>query len=542
MDVSPAHLVIAPILIPLAVGALMLFFEDRERRLKFTLSLVSVLALIATSVTLLTRVHVEDGAVALVYLLGNWPAPVAINLVADRLSVVMLGLTALLALPAILSASERWEKAGAHFHSLFQFLLVGLNGAFLTGDLFNLFVFFEVMLAASYGLVLHGGGQLRVRSGLHYITVNLGASLIFLIGIAMVFGAVGSLNMAEIAVRADTLEGFARPALHAGLAMLGLAFLVKAGMWPLGHWLVPAYSAAAGPVAAVFAILSKVGIYALLRLALLLPGEGAAFGSIIIFVGGAATLAFASIGVLASQSLKRGAAYLVLMSSGTLLTAFGMSQPATTAGGLFYMLSSTLALGAFFMLVELLEREQDLASDVLAVTLEAYGDGDGEEEEEEEEEAPTGRAIPGAVTVLGSGFALLALVLIGLPPLSGFLAKFAILTAILGPGSESMADGGGIRAILAALLILSGLITLIALSRMGIRTFWAPVEPFAPKVTVMETAPILLMVATLVVLTVQAGPVMDLLIATAEDLHDPTLYLDSSLGAERVPPFGDRMQ
>src|SRR5690606_1363514 len=161
------------------------------------------------------------------------PVPLAINLVVDRLAAVMLLLTAALALPAILYSMERWDRMGPHFHSLFQFLLVGLNGAFLTGDLFNLFVFFEVMLAASYGLVLHGGVPLRVRSGMHYIAVNLGSSLIFLIGIAMVFGATGSLNLAEIALRAEGLEGFARPALHVGLALLGLAFLVKAGMWPL---------------------------------------------------------------------------------------------------------------------------------------------------------------------------------------------------------------------------------------------------------------------------------------------------------------------
>jgi multicomponent K+:H+ antiporter subunit D len=207
MDTAPAHLVVLPILMPLIVGALMLFFEDRERRLKLALSIMSAIGLIVTAGVLLLRVHVADQPAALVYLLGNWPAPVAINLVADRLSVVMLGLTAVLALPALIFASERWERVGPHFHSLFQFLLVGINGAFLTGDLFNLFVFFEVMLAASYGLVLHGGGALRVRAGLHYIAVNLGASLIFLIGIAMVFGATGSLNMAEITLRAETLDG-----------------------------------------------------------------------------------------------------------------------------------------------------------------------------------------------------------------------------------------------------------------------------------------------------------------------------------------------
>jgi multicomponent K+:H+ antiporter subunit D len=539
MDLSPAHLAVAPVLIPLFAGALMLFFDDRERRLKSALSLLSILALIAVAAILIGRVHGGEERLGIVYLLGNWPAPVAINLVADRLSAIMLGLTALLALSAVVFATERWERVGPHFHSLFQFLLVGLNGAFLTGDLFNLFVFFEVMLAASYGLVLHGGGALRVRAGLHYIAINLAAALVFLIGIAMVVGATGSLNMAEIAAVASNLEGFAQPALHVGLAMLGLAFLVKAGMWPLGFWLVPAYSAAAGPVSAVFAVLSKVGIYALLRLALLVPDEGAAFGSIVIFIGGAATLAFASVGVLASQSMKRASAYFILMSSGTLLAAFGISQPATTAGALFYLISSTLAVSALFLIVELLEREQDSAAGVLAVTLEAYGDG---EDEKAPEDFEGGRTMPGSIAILGIGFSMVSLVLIGLPPLSGFLSKFAILNAIIGTGATELDGFVVMRTILAALLVLSGVVALIALSRMAIRTFWAPVEPFLPRITIMETAPILFLLGLLLALALMAGPAMDLFLATAEDLHDPYRYLDAVLGAERVPPFAETSQ
>ncbi|MBX3582323.1 MAG: monovalent cation/H+ antiporter subunit D [Rhizobiaceae bacterium] len=536
MSSAPSNLVIAPILIPLLAGALMLFFNERERRLKTVLSVLSILTQMVISLSLLRTVHLDGQTPALVYLVGNWPAPIAINLVVDRLAAVMLMLTGALALPAILYAMERWDKVGPHFHSLFQFLLVGLNGAFLTGDLFNLFVFFEVMLAASYGLVLHGGGLQRVRSGMHYIAVNLVTSLIFLIGIAMVFGATGSLNLAEIALRAEWLEGFSRVALHVGLAMLGLAFLIKAGMWPLCFWLVPAYAAAAGPVAAVFAMLSKVGIYALLRLALLLPGTGAAFGSRVIFIGGAVTLAFASIGLLASQSMKRASAYFILISSGTLLAAFGISTPGGTAGALFYLLSSTLAVSAFFMLVELLEREQDAASGVLAVTQEAFGDSD----EVDEEELEVGRVMPSALAVLGIGFTLLAMVLIGLPPLSGFLAKLSILTAVLGPGAGDLATLEGRRAILVVLLLVSGLVALIAMARMGIRTFWAPVEPFTPRVTVMEATPILMLLAMLIALSVLAGPVINLLQFTAADLHDPGRYLNAVLGAERVPPYAGR--
>jgi multicomponent K+:H+ antiporter subunit D len=535
MSTAPHHIVIAPVLIPFLAGALMLFFDDRRRWLKAGIGFVATLALLVVGFLMLRRVNSGD-AVALVYLLGNWPAPIAINLVADRLSSIMVLLTAVLAVPALIFSMQRWARNGPHFHTLFQFLLVGLNGAFLTGDLFNLFVFFEVMLAASYGLVLHGSGSARVRAGLHYIAINLAASLLFLIGIALVFGATGSLNMAEISLRAVQLTGFAEPALRVGLAMLGLAFLIKAGMWPLGFWLVPAYSAAAAPVSAVFAILSKVGVYALLRLSLLVPAEGEAFGAMLIFVGGTLTLIFASIGILASQSLQRASAYFVLMSSGTLLATFGMSDPGSTAGALFYLVSSTIAVSGMFMLVELLERDQGAAASVFAVTAEAYGEAVHEDENEEE----VGRVIPGATAALGIGFAFLALVLIGLPPLSGFIAKFAILHAVIGLPSAEMAGRSIMPIVLAVMLVLSGLTALIALSRMGIRTFWAPVEPFEPRVTVLEFTPILFLLAALVMLAVQAGPAMDLITVTAGDMHQPSRYLDAVLGAERVPPYAEQ--
>lgn len=530
MTLPEDHLLIAPIILPMLIGALMLFFDERQRGLKQALSFLSAILILVCASLLLFRVHGDNGSVTLVYLLGNWPAPIAINLVADRLTAVMLLLTALLALPTVVFAAERWDKAGPHFHSLMQFLLMGINGAFLTGDLFNLFVFFEIMLAASYGLVLHGGGKTRVRAGLHYIAINLVASVIFLMGIAMVFGAVGTLNLAEISIRAQESEGFSTPALHVGLGLLGLAFLVKAGMWPLCHWLVPAYSAAAGPVAAIFVMLSKVGIYSWLRLALLMPVEDAAFGSAVIFIGGVATLIFACVGIMASQSMRRGAAYFILMSSGTLLSTFAISHPSTTAGALFYLFSSTIAVSAFFMLVELIERERDPAADVLAVTLEAYGSGKPKNETEDE----VGRIMPGGLAVLSIGFALTALVLVGLPPLSGFLAKFSILTALVGPEAGVLAASEIKVTVLTSLLIISSLVAMIALARAGIRVFWATVEPFSPRVTVAETAPILFLLGVLLLLAIQAGPVTDLLLATAQDLHHPTQYVESVMEAGKI--------
>src|SRR5690606_8419008 len=188
---------------------------------------------------------------------------------------LMLVLTSVRALAALIFSFARWDRAGPHFHTLFQLLMMGLNGAFLTGDLFNLFVFFEVLLAASYGLVLFGSGAPRVKAGLHYIAINLAASALFLIGVSLIYGVTGPLNMADLALRIPAVPEQDRMLLEAGAGILGVAFLVKAGMWPLGFWLPSAYKVAAAPVAAIFAILSKVGVYIVLRLSLLLFGAEA---------------------------------------------------------------------------------------------------------------------------------------------------------------------------------------------------------------------------------------------------------------------------
>lgn len=232
-------------------------------------------------------------------------------LVLDSLSALMLLLTSIVAVAALIFSLARWHAVGAHFHTMFQLLLMGVNGAFLTGDLFNLFVFFEVMLAASYGLLLHGSGPLRVKAGLHYIAVNLAAALLFLIGVSLIYGTAGTLNMADLAVRIPEMTADRRMLMQAGAGVLGIAFLIKAGMWPLCFWLPTAYSAASAPVAGIFAILSKLGIYVILRLTMLLFAQGpsAGFGSTMLLYGGMATLIFGIIGVLASQALGRLAGF-----------------------------------------------------------------------------------------------------------------------------------------------------------------------------------------------------------------------------------------
>ncbi|MGF6157221.1 multicomponent K+:H+ antiporter subunit D [Ensifer sp. KUDG1] len=529
------HLLILPILLPLMVGAAMIPIDERNRSLKGVMSFVSTLALFVLSIVLM-RIASMDGAPAGngVYQLGNWPAPFGIVLVLDRLSALMLCLTSGLALAAQAYSIARWHTAGHHFHSLFQLLIAGLNGSFLTGDLFNLFVFFEIMLAASYGLLLHGSGPLRVKAGLHYVAINLAASSLFLIGVSLIYGATGTLNMADLSMKLATLSPEDRQMVEVGAGVLGVAFLVKAGMWPLSFWLPTAYSAATPPVAAVFAILTKVGIYVILRLSLLVfgasAGASAGFGQPVLLAGGLLTIAFGAIGVLASQAMGRLAAYSVLVSSGTLLAAIGLGHPSMIAGALFYLVSSTLTIGAFFLLIELVERGRDAGADVLAVTMEAYGDADEDEEEEE-----VGAAIPGTMAILGLCFCLCALLLAGLPPLSGFVAKFAILGGLFGlSGAEAAPAISAADWTYVTLLILSGLAAMIAMNRVGIRTFWASIENTVPRVVVIEITPVVVLLAACIFLSVQAGPAMRYMQATADSLFDPTGYTERVLTAPRA--------
>jgi multicomponent K+:H+ antiporter subunit D len=519
------HLTILPVLLPLVTGALLLLFDERRHALKAMIDLVSTLLLSGIALVLMGRAAAPGaGAVTSVYQLGNWPAPFGIVLVLDRLSALMLVLTAALALAALVFGLARWSRAGPHYHTLFQLLLMGLNGAFLTGDLFNLFVFFEVLLAASYGLVLHGSGPFRVRAGLHYIVINLAGASLFLIGVSLIYGVTGTLNMADLAQRIPEVTGPQRTLLAAGGATLGIAFLVKAGMWPLSFWLPPAYTAAAAPVAAMFVILTKVGFYIILRLSMLLfgpeAGGVAGLGDSWLIAGGIATILFGAIGVLASQAMGQVAGFSILVSSGTLLAAIGLADPGVTAGALYYMVNSTLAIGAFFLLIELVERAQDPAADVLAVTMEAYGD----DLDEDEPQADIGAAIPATLAILGACFVVCALLLAGLPPLSGFLAKFTLLAAMIDRGSL---PGGGISSLtwaLIALLLLAGLSTLIAMMRAGVRSFWVPIEGTVPRVLVIEIAPVIFLLLLCLALTVEGGAVMSYMSEAARALHTPADY------------------
>ena len=535
----------APVLLPLATAALMLLVGEKRRMAKAVIGLTSTFAGLLLAIALLVWVNGQDAPNAFaVYLPGNWAVPFGIALVADRLSVLMMVLAGSVGVASLLYAQARWHRAGVHFHTLFQFQLMGLYGAFLTADLFNLFVFFEVLLAASYGLLMHGGGAERVRAGLHYIAINLMASLLFLIGVALLYGVTGTLNMADIAQKLPLVPASDRGLLHAAAAILGIAFLAKAALWPLNFWLPPAYAAAGAPVAALFVILTKVGVYAVLRLwTLCFPasaGPSALYGADVLVWGGLATLIFGAVGMMASQRLSRLAGFSIIASSGTVLAAIGFDVPTITGGALFYLISSTLAGASLFLMAELMDRARQVEAAPVP-------DDDGDENLpffvgggppadmnlDDQEQALIGRAMPAALAFLGLGFAVCALVIAGMPPLSGFVGKLAMLSALL-EARKTTTTGGVAEWTLFAALILSGLLSATALMRVGIRHFWATQDRAAPRLRIIEGVPIMVLLAGGVLLVLHGEVVLRYTAATAAALHQPRQYIAAVMAARTV--------
>ncbi|MGE0159802.1 MAG: monovalent cation/H+ antiporter subunit D [Gemmatimonadales bacterium] len=529
------HLVVVPIVLPLLTAASLLFIGAKRWRLGSAINVTATLAGLLVAVELLRRADGSgaSGTVA-VYLAANWQVPFGISLVADRLSALMLVLVGVVSLCSAIYAEAGWARANVYFYPLFQVQLMGLNGAFLTGDLFNLFVFFEVLLAASYGLQLHGSGASRVRSGMHYIAVNLIASALFLVALALLYGVMGSLSMADIADRLGSIPESDRGIFYVGSTILGVVFLVKAAIWPLNAWLVPAYTAASAPVAALFALMTKVGVYALLRLWMLLfsadAGPFSHFGQPVLLYGGLTTIAIGAIGLMSTIRLGRIAGYSLIVSSGTLLAAMGMGAASVTAAALFYMVSATLAVSALFLVVELVER---IGAEGPPRLHEVEFEPDEDTNLDDDETPLVGRSFPVSIALVGMAFVSCALLVSGQPPLSGFVAKLSLLSTSTGQTNVGAPTPAAWWIL--GLLLVSGLVAMVSLARAGIRHFWATSERLAVRVRALEAASVLALIAGGILLTVWAEPALRYARATATELHAPSGYIQAVLSTQPRP-------
>lgn len=490
------HLIVLPVVLPLIAGILLLYQRQGMVRYKRIVSVVATFALLLVAIGLLNQA--ASGEVTY-YALGDWQPPFGIALVLDRLSALMLLVTALLAVGAVVFACGGDDEKGSNFHGLFQWQLMGLNGAFLTGDLFNLFVFFEVLLLASYALLLHGGGKARIQSSVHYVVLNLAGSSLFLIGVGILYGATGTLNMADMASRMAELPAEREGLVVAGALMLLVVFGLKAAILPLYFWLPRAYAAAPAPVAALFAVMTKVGIYSILRVYSLIFGDQAgnleAIEQSWVWWLSLATLAAAGVGVMAARDLRLLIAYLVLISVGTLLAGVGMRSPSATSALLYYLIHTTLITGGLFLLAEMIGLQRG---------------------------KPGTRLVKGRPMIHGSALALAfffgATAVAGLPPLSGAFGKALMLNAA--EGSQ--------RLWLWPLLLLAGLASLIALSRAGSTLFWRSHRGYlsgSPLPRCQWFGMVWLLSSSLL-LVVFAGPVSDYTQATAEQLANPDLVID----------------
>ncbi len=498
------HLIVLPLMLPALVAALALLGMRQRLWIGRSLAMASCLALLVTACVLLGRAAGGDISS---YAVGAWAPEIGIVLVLDRLSAAMLVLVALLATVVLAHVIfTGLDRRGWHFHPLFQFQLLGLNGAFLTGDLFNLFVFFEVLLIASYGLLLHGQGAERLRAGFHYVVVNLVGSTLFLVAVGILYGTLGSLNMADLAVRIANAPAEDQGLIRAGAQLLILVFALKAALLPLHLWLPLAYAGAAAPVAALFAVMTKVGVYAILRLTTLVFGAQAGAAAFApgdwLLPAALLTTVLGYLGLLAADRLKVMAAFAVLGSTGTAMIAVALFTPVATAAALYYLFHSVLAGAALFLIVDLIARRRPDMDDEIA----------------------SGRRFSGieGVSLL---FFIGALAVVGLPPLSGFVGKLLVLDA---------AATHAWRTAVWAVLLITTFIGVLGLARAGSLLFWKSSEqargPDRPTPVAESLGPSGALLALLALLSVLAGPASLYAAATAEQLYAPAGYVRAVLG------------
>ena len=471
-------------------------------------------------------IQVSSGQI-IVYNLSEWAAPFGIVLVLDQLSALMLVLTYSLALPLLWFSSKKWDERGRYFHTMVHFLLMGLCGAFLTGDLFNLFVFFEVLLLASYVLLLHGQGKARFQLGIHYVTINLLASALFLIGLGMIYGSVGSLNMTDVARLIPLLDADAHKIAVAGGLLLFVVFGIKAAMLPVGFWLPKTYAVATTPVAALFTIMTKVGIYAILRV------NGTVFDDAIsreilqyiLLPIGLITSVYGVIGAMGAERLRRLIGFMILSSVGTILIAISLFNTLAWAAALYYLVHSTIIAAAFYILSGWITSQRGEFKDHFKI-------------------APQMKQHK----VVALTYFTIALMMAGLPPFSGFLGKVFILQATAHSPYQLL--------IIVTVLVVS-LLSIIAFTRVGFVIFWRATKPednpneaaYAAYQALPEQAPkrndktIYLLLVGLMAYMVFAGPIQKYTYQTAEQIQNNVLYEQTLLKTDEhgqsisVQPF-----
>mgnify|MGYP001409371304 CR=1 FL=1 len=490
-------LVSLPFLLPL-LGATLAIALGRSRAAQRLVSVTTLVAVAVVSVLLLVEVD-RDGVLAVD--VGGWIAPVGITLVADRLAAIMLLVAVLMLLAVLVFAIGQPGAEDRHvgFHPVYLIQAAGIALAFLTGDLFNLFVAFEVTLMASYVLITLGGRADQVRSGMTYVVINLVASALFLMAIAFVYAATGTVNLADLGAKVAELPD----GLRSGLAvLLVVVFGIKAAVFPLFFWLPDSYPTAPTPVTAVFAgLLTKVGIYAMIRSQTVIFPPESRPGTLLLVVAGL-TMLVGVLGAVIQNDMKRILSFHIVSQVGYMVMGLGLFTLAGLAGTVLYIVHHIVVKTTLFLVTGLVEEREG-----------------------------TGRLarLSGLVRVepvLAVLFLLPALTLAGIPPSSGFVAKLALVDAGLGAGAYAVVG----------VSLLVSILTLFSMTKIWSNAFWGPprepvdrppVERWRQRLMSGSTASLIVLS---LVIAVSAGPLYGLAERAAVDLLDPTAYVGAVLG------------
>ncbi|MGW5853055.1 Na+/H+ antiporter subunit D [Micrococcus sp. NPDC055215] len=512
---------LAPLAVMLPVlGAAVTFTLVGRPRAQVSVTVLALFLTLVLNAALLAAVW--EAGVAVVELAG-WPAPLGVVLVVDRLSALMLLVSTIITLAVLLYASAQGlisrDEGGpvSIFHPTYLILVAGVSNAFLAGDLFNLYVGFEILLTASYVLLTLGGTAQRMRAGVTYVVVSVVSSVLFLIAIAMIYAATGTVNMADLAVKLGELPSDMQMVLH---VMLLVGFAIKAAVFPLSFWLPDSYPTAPAPVTAVFAgLLTKVGVYAMIRTeTLLFPGEHV--NDLLLVVAGL-TMIVGILGALAQTDIKRILSFILVSHIGYMIFGLGLATQLGLAATVFYVAHHITVQSALFLVTGLIENRAGTAN------IDRLGS--------------LARVSP----LVGLLFLIPALNLGGIPPFSGFLAKVGLLRG----GVE---QGAPLAYTLVIVSVLASLLTLLVMVRVWTRAFWRRVEdvehPPAQLVAAYQrvlergerpkrlsaglVVPTAAIVALSVAFTVLAGPLYGLADRAATDMLERTPYIGAVLGED----------
>ena len=499
---SPRLLTALIIALPL-LGAALALLLGRWRALQRAVAIPTVATSLVASVALLLAVE-RGGTVAVQ--VGGWDAPFGITLVADLMSMLLLVVSLATALCVQLFAMGHLEASveSSYFHPLYLVLVTGVAASFLAGDLFNLFVAFEVMLIASYALLTVGGNRSAVRPAMTYVVISLLASTLFLTAVALLYAATGTVNMADLAGRVAELP----EALRSAFALLLLVvFGIKAALFPLFFWLPDSYPTAPTPVTAVFAgLLTKVGVYALLRTQTTVLGGGEGGPSTLILALAGITMVVGVLGAIAQDDIKRILSFHIVSQIGYMVLGLGLFTVAGLAGAILFVVHQIPVKTSLFLVGGMVEKATG------TVELDRLG------------------GLVRRLPVAGALFLVAAFSLAGLPPFSGFFGKLALVQA--GFGAE--------RWLVTAVALGGSILTLFSMTKIWAGAFWGQpsdrgqAEDSARlRVPAVMTGSAAALVAITVGIAVFAEPLNNLSVRAAEELIDPSAYVDAVLGGGR---------